>query len=75
MPRIWLPANGRVYWPEDSDNEHYYDDGTVGYYWADDQTGAYGAYALQFSESGAFTTSFNAFETGCSVIYVRDIER
>ena len=75
MPRIWLPASGLVQWPEDSDNEYYRYNGERGFYWSSERTGAYGAYALEFSESGAYSSAHNLFEYGCSAIYVRNFER
>ena len=75
MPRIKLAASGRVYWPEDSDNESYQYKGDRGYYWSNDQVGAYGGYALEFSKTGAYTTGLNLFEYGCSAHYVKSLVR
>ena len=75
MPKIKLAANGRVYWPEDSDRESYQYKGEKGYYWSNERTGAYGGYALELSATGAYTTGLNLFEYGCSAHYVKDFVR
>ena len=75
MPKIKLAANGRVYWPEDSDRESYQYKGVKGYYWSSERTGAYGGYALELSTTGAYTTGLNLFEYGCSAHYVKDFVR
>lgn len=75
MPKIKLAANGRVYWPEDSDRESYQYKGDKGYYWSNERTGAYGGYALELSATGAYTTGLNLFEYGCSAHYVKDFVR
>ena len=75
MPKIKLAANGRVYWPEDSDRESYQYKGVKGYYWSNERTGAYGGYALELSATGAYTTGLNLFEYGCSAHYVKDFVR
>ena len=75
MPKIKFAANGRVYWPEDSDRESYQYKGEKGYYWSNERTGAYGGYALELSATGAYTTGLNLFEYGCSAHYVKDFVR
>ncbi len=75
IPQIKLAANGRVYWPEDSDRESYQYKGEKGYYWSNERTGAYGGYALELTKIGVYTTGLNLFEYGCSAHYVKDLVR
>lgn len=75
IPQIKLAANGRVYWPEDSDRESYQYKGEKGFYWSSDRVGAYGGYALELSATGIYTSGINLFEYGCSAHYVKEFVR
>ena len=70
--RIWLDASGIEQLRDSGEVVRY--EGTKGYYWSSEQTGAYGARALCFTNASAYIEDLNKAEYYCKVRCVADAQ-
>ena len=66
--RVWFPANGRILFGDDEDNDVVGYVGTQGFYWSSEAHKL-----LELTEWGATSSELSAFEYGCSVRCVKDL--